>query len=196
MHKGKRCHRIYGMKNITLYHGTDLDAAELILKEKKFVWSPNKEHWLGNGFYFYDDLSLAKWWTTKPTKKFGIKINKPAILKCEITYNEEEICDLGKYEDYNFFLENYFDYYEWYLKNGPKERVNYKTHRCAYCDFFKDRFGYEMLIGNFYLPDQPYLSEHYPDFVKAIGLPYIEKQYCVYENELITDIQIITGRDI
>lgn len=184
------------MKKITLFHGTDLEAANNILREKKFEWKRNKEHWLGNGFYFYEDLSLAKWWTSNPSKKFGKKIIEPAILKCEITYNEDNICDLGKLEDYNFFLKNYFDYFLCNLESGSKRHVNYKTHRCAYCDFFERRYEYDMIIGNFYLPDQPYLSEDYPVFVNAIGLPYIEKQYCLFNSDVITDIQIMAGRDI
>lgn len=56
--------------NILAYHGTDYNIAKLIITQG-FTFNKNPEHWLGNGIYLYQDYSLAKWWTTNPTKNLG-----------------------------------------------------------------------------------------------------------------------------
>ena len=78
-----------GKKSIYCYHGTDYTLGQIICGEE-FSIKKNDEHWLGNGIYFYHDLSLAEWWTTQPTSKFGSFINNPAIITCEIEVDEKK----------------------------------------------------------------------------------------------------------
>ena len=48
-----------------LHHGTIKKFSDLILIEKKFVMNSRKDHWLGNGIYFFvDDLEQAFIWAS------------------------------------------------------------------------------------------------------------------------------------
>ena len=59
--------------NFNAYHATDQKCLDGILKEG-FICKPNKEHWLGNGVYFFIEYELALWWSSTKHKKYGEKI--------------------------------------------------------------------------------------------------------------------------
>ena len=81
------------MIKIEGYHGTDLECAQKIVNTE-FSFNYSETHWLGNGSYFFIDESLAKWWTHNPSKRFGVKVNTGAILKCTILLKEGHYLDL------------------------------------------------------------------------------------------------------
>lgn len=89
---------------LLLYHGTDKTYAEKILKNG-FTIIPNKSHWLGNGVYFYLDYDLAKWWTGKPSQRFGAEITLPCVVSVELDVGNDSVLDLRKLEDYRKCLE-------------------------------------------------------------------------------------------
>lgn len=181
---------IMDMSEIILYHGTDMSCAKKIIDEG-FEVRPNPEHWLGNGVYFYEDFALAKWWTTNPSKKFGARITDKAIVKCKINYNESNILNLRLIDEYEFFMQQYFGFLESYALKGPRRNLRTKEFRCTFCDFVQSRFDYEMFIGTFYEPNQPYLPPEYKSFLGAVHLPYIEVQHCVFNEKIIEPVEII-----
>ena len=64
-----------------LHHGTIKKFSDLILIEKKFVMNSRKDHWLGNGIYFFvDDLEQAFIWA-KLCKRRAIKKQKELSLE-------------------------------------------------------------------------------------------------------------------
>lgn len=176
------------------YHGTDLNSAQNILKTD-FIYRANKEHWLGNGIYFYMDLSLAKWWTSNPSRKFGVRVNSPAILNVKLKLQDDEILDLRKLDDYNQFINLYYDEYIPLLKLGILEipPVNQYQIRCSFCDYLEEQYGLKAIIGNFSLLSQPYLPSRYKLFTKAMKLYYIETQLCVFDTDCIISKDIIYG---
>ena len=174
------------------FHGTDKNCAERILKSD-FKSKPNKAHWLGNGIYFYLDNSLAQWWTSKPSKTFGAKILNPAIICCKIDVNEDFVIDLRKYEDYEMFIKIYYDHFLPLVISGRiKIKLDDFRHlRCDYCDFFSQKIVCKMIIGNFYLPTQPYLKkEHYREFSNKFKLAYTEVQVCLFDTTCIKNKEI------
>lgn len=180
------------MEKISLYHGTELKNAKKILNGE-FKVKKNDEHWLGNGIYFFEDESLARWWTTKPTTKFGTKqITKPTVIKCQIEIEKKDILDLRCLEDYNFFCEIYKDVYiKQVLRNSFEQPLEIKKLRCAFLDFMQERYQYKMIVGTFYQPDQPYLPTNYGKYFKKFRLPYIEIQYSIFDNDIIVKKEII-----
>lgn len=59
---------IDGMNYIRGYHGT-FNSSEKEIKEKGFIPSKGKKHWLGDGVYFYrDDKAQAETWTVNKRK--------------------------------------------------------------------------------------------------------------------------------
>lgn len=179
------------------YHGTDYDVAKIIISSG-FKFKENKEHWLGNGIYFYNDISLAKWWTRKPTNKFGTDIKVPGVIKCVLTVDIDRILDLRKLDHYIWFTEKYKEFYDRVLnseivveKDEASDEFKTKQLRCAFCDFLKYKFNIDALVGTFDLPEQPYLPCEYGTGFNKFALHYIETQICVYNQGIITNKQMI-----
>lgn len=182
--------------NFDAFHGTDKTYADSIIQEG-FIFKPNDMHWLGNGVYFYLDYSLSKWWTTNPSSNFGSKIKNPAILKCSITVDNDYILDLRRLEDYTDFVNVYNkDFipktYDGTINlssiNNPKIM---KRIRCSFCDYLHLRYDYKVLIGNFYLPGQPYLSKEHRTYAKVFDISYIETQVCVFDQQCIKHVELV-----
>lgn len=175
-----------------LYHGTDAQLANRIINEG-FRIKPNKSHWLGNGIYFYQDYSLAKWWTTKPSKNFGSKIETPSILKCSIDENNVNILNLLKLDEYNQFCEEFEEeFWPMYSERIPKEIPHYTQVRCSYCDILKSMNNLDVIIGDFFLPNQPYRRKTKNEILKKFHLEYTETQVCVFDGSKIKIEEIIT----
>ena len=164
------------------FHGTDKAVAEDLL-HNKFSCKSNDEHWLGNGIYFFVDKSLAEWWTTKPSKKYGTKIDNRAILECDIEIDESRVlnlCSLEGYKKYadlfNHFFSNVF------YENRPDELLDFKKIRAL---FFNHLFlckKIDMVIAPFIEPEQPYLP-HFDNenYFKEMHIMYTEIQICFHE---------------
>lgn len=176
--------------DIAAYHGTDYNNAEIIFSEG-FTFHPNLEHWLGNGIYLYQDYSLAKWWTTNPTSKFGSKITNPAIISCNVHLDENKILNLLKLEDYCHFS-NIFkvDFYPQYKSRHPIDPIDWKILRCTYCDYLNETYELDAIIGNFNKQDQPYLPLKHNNEFDDFLLQYTEVQICVFNKDIITNIEI------
>lgn len=177
---------------LEVYHGTDLSNAKRIVKTE-FIYRYNKKHWLGNGIYFYLDLSLAEWWTTNPSEKFGVKVKDAAIVKTILEIQDNNLLDLRKLSDYTEFTELYFNEYIPLLNSGVFDIAitNRKQIRCSFCDYLKRQYDLQAIIGNFSLLTQPYLPDKYKEFSKNMNLYYIETQLCLFDNNCIIEKSII-----
>ena len=172
------------------FHGTDQKYINEII-DKGFICKKNEEHWLGNGIYFYADISLAKWWTTNPSKKFGSKINDPAIIKCQIEAERKKVLDLRDLSDYIKFVEIYREeflrmFYSVHIEINEDNKMRFaKKIRCAYCDYIQKRLDLIMIIGNFDIPEQPYQPKEYGELFNKFDIKYIETQICIYNQDII-----------
>lgn len=55
-----------------MYHGTDIVSAKAILSKRMMKPSMGDHHWLGNGYYFYENEEYAfRWILIKYTKNFS-----------------------------------------------------------------------------------------------------------------------------
>lgn len=176
--------------NIPAFHGTDYKIAEKILKEG-FSFKRNPEHWLGNGVYLYQDYSLAKWWTTKPTRRFGSDVRERAIISCNLSMDEDRILNLLKLDDY-FQFSSIFEkeFYARYKSRNPVETPSWSQLRCAYCDYLSMVYDLDAIIGNFNKPDQPYLPGKHNNEFDEFLLQYTEVQICVFNKDIITDMTV------
>ena len=118
-----------GTTIMTVYHGTDQSVAQDILRQG-FRCKENKEHWLGEGIYFYIDKSLAEWWTTNPTTKHGMAINNPAIIECTIEVDEDKVLDLRTLKGYEKYVDLYNSFFrKWAYHSKPNEEVKINVIR-------------------------------------------------------------------
>lgn len=163
------------------YHGTDKNIADNIIKDK-FIVKTNDEHWLGNGVYFYEDKSLAEWWTNRPTHKFGSEIKTPAILQCKINVSENRVlnlCSLDGYKKYaslfnNFFKENI------YYKHRPDEELKISKIRSLFFNYLFLLDDIDLIVAPFVIPTQPYLPIIEKDLIaKKMNITYTEIQICL-----------------
>jgi hypothetical protein len=194
MKKGNMTEKLH----IEAFHGTDKAFVPGILRDK-FVCKKNDEHWLGNGIYLFSDCSLAEWWTTNPTINFGTRIKEGAIIKCEMEVDPEDVLDLRNLEDYKQFAEIYRTEFLPMLYTGffvdpsssKVQFLNFKKVRCFYCDYLKNRYDLKMIIGNFYLPNQPYMPKEYGELFLKFNITYIETQLCIFDQSIIFNKEFI-----
>ena len=188
-----------GFIQLEAFHGTDKKFVSGLINDK-FIYKQNDEHWLGNGAYFFADYSLAEWWTTNPTSKFGVRVKDRAIIRCEITVQEDAVMDLRKLSDFNQFVDTYREEFHPLLMSGrivckgvdpdhidKDNKTATNRIRCFYCDYLKYRFPLKMIIGNFYKPDQPYLPTEYGELFQKFDITYIETQMCIFDQTVIID---------
>jgi len=175
-----------------LYHGTDLAIAKKIMKEG-FIQRKNPEHWLGNGIYFYKDRSLAEWWTSKPSMKFGNPISVPALVCVTVGLQENHFFDLNNLTHYIVCATEYDKFHSIAKKRiePAEEEYNINKIRCAFFDSLKERYMLDCVIGTFHLEDQRYLLGVNNASMKHAKLPYIETQICVFSETIIKKIAIL-----
>ena len=172
-----------------LFHGTDAKCAKSI-QASGFVPKKNVEHWLGNGIYFFEDKSLAHWWTTRPTKKFSSNIEKPTIVEVTVRVNKENLLDMRCLCDYIECSQKFKEYLKiiiWDIKPGYWTKM--KKLRCAFFDWLHNTHSIDCIVGTFNLKKQAYLPNSINKNMKHLLLPYIETQICVFSNALIHEIK-------
>lgn len=175
---------------IKLYHGTNYDNALKIMESREFIARHNDFHWLGNGVYFYLDKKLATWWTTQPTVKFGVKINTPALISLEFDKEKYKILDLRFLSDYELCVKKYVEFREKMVDLYAGHTFDYHQFRCSFFDYMRQVYEYDGIIGNFKLPDQPYMNDVSNDLLIEQDIAYTEVQICLSEKvvkELFND---------
>lgn len=166
------------------YHGTDKKCAEQIQKNG-FRVRKNKNHWLGNGVYFFLDQSLAVWWCKSPTSKFGEKIDIPVIIEVDILSNEDNTIDTRLLEHYNWLGEKFEEFKGRFFNSGRvmSKELKEPQVRCAFFDWLHAEFECaDVIIGGFQKKNPAYIQNSVP---YEFHIPYVEYQVCVFENELI-----------
>ncbi|MGM0410328.1 MAG: hypothetical protein ACQEQF_06145 [Bacillota bacterium] len=94
------------------YHGCNHKRGKKILETEKIIFSKGDRHWLGDGFYLYEDPIYAYHWIKnmfKSNKKgYNISNNNEIedffyILKCSYNVDEDRIFNLDKLKHKLFF---------------------------------------------------------------------------------------------
>lgn len=175
--------------DLVLYHATDASCVDSILKSG-FICKNNPSHWLGNGIYFYLDRSLAEWWATNPTSKFGVTITDKRILKVNLSFDEKTVLDLRTltgYEDCVCGLHTFDKVAELNLKTGIPNEI--EKYRCAFFDWGFSTVGYSCVIGSFSHDNKAYLKslpKHDLEQLSDFNLPFVETQVCVKQGIIKT----------
>lgn len=170
---------------IIVYHGTDAQYANDIIKNG-FKCKTNKEHWLGNGIYFYLDYNTAKWWANTPKVKFGSQIKNPIVIKAKINSNRNNTFDTRIYDDYMYLLELFEEFLDKLCKNGKvNNHISIDRLRCMFFDWVYSEFeDIEIFIAGF---EKRKECNNSNDLKYKLKVPYIEYQMCVFNNDLITE---------
>ena len=110
---------------IVAYHATNRDSAIVIL-DKKFRAKERKNHWLGQGIYFFKYRASAVEWGKKTSY-----IKDPVILKSRIESNyEKNIVDLDNPKQLQSFQKFYDNQFK---KSWKKSNIVYESEYSSVC---------------------------------------------------------------
>jgi hypothetical protein len=174
------------------YHGTEIRNVDKILRSE-FVSIERPDHWLGQGIYFYEDLSLAKWWAEK---KFKRVYSQAAVVQVEILVDDSNLLNLDSKDGMDKFFREI-------KKILHKSTISFKfeddrrtENFCFALDLLKGELGISVIIRSFLRHSPSYGEQNINVFEKDFfNLPhdfaYLEKQICVSINENIKSKQCI-----
>ena len=185
------------------YHGTKKSVADEILnrgfliKEAKLT----DNHWLGHGIYFYDDFKLAKSWADTKVKNHNNKYNlkeESCVIKANIFGNN--ICDLDDNLEVDKFL-SYFNQLYPILEQNHSIELKDKSHyekiqiyNCIVLDYYTEINNIDVIIRTYDSKRTRYYEkEHNLDYniKKLLRITHIEKQICVKNEDLISNMEIV-----
>lgn len=180
------------------FHGTTEEhfksIEENIAKGEKniFKFSPRKDHWLGNGVYFFlDDESKAKWWASMAVRKYKEHTKEKISAKTfyiEAKASSDKVIDLNTELGQKIF----FDFLDYIKKAGIKIEVPVNKSmsvkqqqlesRCKLMDLLAHSEEYVASCYQFSNSEKPYVFkdlEHY-GILNNKG-----NQLCVYNQEIL-----------
>ncbi|MCD9020242.1 hypothetical protein [Cohnella silvisoli] len=182
---------------LTLFHGNTQSAIDEMVNARQLLEkfrSTGDSHYLGDGFYFYNDPIQAEVWAkmkvNRNPKYFG---ENWAVMKCDIKVEEDRFLDLDNREEQDFFFSEMIRLYE-QLETRNLELMEYND---AYlCNHIASITEVQLISKTF-----PYLDreEAFPSkFSNDKVPPYsitrhfrTEKQYVVRHSNLISSYVII-----
>lgn len=169
------------------FHGTTENNANMILKDKHFIPTVNKAHWLGQGVYFFrEDVDQAMSWAITQTKRR--EKEKPTVLRVEINVKNKFFLNLNSRE-HLFKLKHIIKKMEKDLREidfgleGNEEALRGHIYRCAVLDLIPIEVV-KVIQNNFPL-EQPGALETLE--FKQMGVEMHSIQVCVRDHDLIKE---------
>lgn len=162
---------------MTGYHGTTMDSANNIINEGKFKISHSDTEWLGEGIYYYFDISDAySWRETEAILHSVIKIEDTEYLDID--------SDIGA-DIYNQML----DYISTMQDKKIDSSVNIQKNQCAVMKMLWDAY-----------PHMKVVSASFPTVKTKVKTLLdrrpIRKEFCVRNNDCIKCTQLIRKGDL
>lgn len=160
------------------YHGTTKENALSIVAGKEFINKQRKNHWLGQGVYFFiDDYDKGLFWAQNACKYK--KTKKTAVMCMKILVSESNLLNLDSEKGLNE-MDTYAKYFDSILKQaGIKVSFqNEHEYHCkiidSYCEENKDCFAVKRSFD----------STNQKIGLK-IGMRHLSPQLCVKNQDII-----------
>lgn len=171
-----------------------IDSEDENSKQEKFF-----KHWLGTGVYFYEDVDVAKWWSSKPSKTFGAD-GEHMILQSSLS--PKKVLDLRKVSAWKELIKDFDLFCKHIGKNlivnlpdtipSDKDSEEYKNYidtkhqlRCMFFDWLHMASQIDMVIAAFNQEEFDYFDNGDYKIETYLDLFYTEVQYCVYDPKVI-----------
>lgn len=136
--------------NSILYHCNDKTRCQKFLDNKKFMIESKEDGiWLGNGMYFWDNLSNAKFWYRKKQQKHD------ELLIVQSNVYTDFLLDLTDLDVCNKMEQLWNKVYKENEIKIPKDKItlgvklNYLYDYYDYYDMFKDVYQVIKVIGKY-----------------------------------------------
>ena len=189
------------------YHGTCSLAKESIRARglDPEATKPRKDHWLGMGVYFFDNMEQAMWWAEDISRKKGNKTSYPVIYKADIAAREKEVLNLDNNKEVAKFLAYIQESRDAIETMCREENIGYpiftdSTLRGVLFDYYKKEFGIKVVICTFtkdyvrYVPQYPTEQENIifqKNLARILGVYFKEKQLCVSDKGCIRNVRLV-----
>lgn len=184
----------------TGYHGTCLKFKDDIvangLDPSKCKY--RKDHWLGQGVYFFEDYNKAEWWAENTSSNNG-KCGK-VVFKSVIDATDNEILNLDDDLQLDRFISEVIDSLDdiKQLCNGSMPIFDDRSFRAVFFDYYKKKHGISVIIGTFekdYAGYTKHRTRRELDIQNKImnitGIRFHERQICVSNKECIKSTIIV-----
>lgn len=181
------------------YHGTSSSAKESIAKNG---FDParthyRKDHWLGQGVYFFVDPTQAHWWAN--TISARIAGSYPVIYRVRISAPDEKVLNLNDNEQVALFFERIQEVYTAILGEGAQPEFTPETIRAVFFDYYKETYGISVILNTFQKPSVRYAGAFQSGqrlrrqelLSRQLGVSFKETQVCVSEKSCITQTELI-----
>lgn len=170
-----------------------MEYSAFIKKTNGFQFQTRRDHWLGNGIYFFlDDKLKAEWWAQMAVRKYESK-NKgkkssPCVLYLEAKTDINKVIDLNV-EAGQKLLDDFAEYLKQQnihinipddddLSDVEKEHIS----RCTLMDLLVESGGYVASCYQFPDRGKPYIFKD----LKQYGIINNKgNQFCVYNQQII-----------
>lgn len=133
--------------NSILYHCNDKTRCQKFLDNKKFMIESKEDGiWLGNGMYFWDNLSNAKFWYRKKQQKHD------ELLIVQSNVYTDFLLDLTDLDVCNKMEQLWNKIYKENEIKIPKDKITLGAklnYLYDYYDMFKDVYQVIKVIGNY-----------------------------------------------
>lgn len=161
------------------YHGTDLESAISITKEKSFHISQDGNEWLGKGIYFWDSWKNALLWLQDNNKRDK---EVSAIITVHLDVRPNQYFDLDESHNMEKLLE-YVCNYNSEMKKFGKSKPNFKNPRQVrnfYCSLYKEQYNIKLI--KFTFNHQPCNDAGFPKLVSRV-------QLCASDNSIVNILE-------
>lgn len=172
-----------------LYHGTTRDSIIEILENEVFHIIPRKDHWLGDGIYFFvDDIGKAIWWSEMTARRFKKSSGDTGVIFVEAyKIKKEKLLNLDSETDRKKVAN--------FIKNSPKsftmnltsdgEEQRKMEARAKLINIIVDYYDMVAVKGTFHKDHPKKLS-----FLDDLGLSNNEVQFCIIDTDTINFDQV------
>lgn len=137
-----------------VYHATDIKNTVKIINGN-FKYKQNKQHWLGQGIYFFLDMLLAEDWALKRIDGYGT-IHEPAYIKCIVEVDESRLLDLRFLDDYNFVKKCFDKFINSIIGKFDIKNSDYVRLRTLFFDYVKEQYNIRCIVA--YIDERHNLS--------------------------------------
>lgn len=171
----------------TAFHGTALEVAKKIVSEKKITPKFRRDHWLGQGVYFFkDDYSQALFWADYKIKNtIACKGETSAVVYTLIETENNSMLNLDSREDWIYFSQFIRKLRDFMIKEKIKLTIKDSSKKelyfqCYYCDKLPKKF--KLIQRTFKVNSKIYDND---DNLKQINMYLNGTQICVRDDDII-----------
>lgn len=173
------------IRSFHCFHGTTTNRFDEIVKDRKFIFKQRKNHWLGNGVYFFlDDREKAAWWAKTISRR---ERAVPCIVYINGNAASNEVLDLNT-ESGQGILQGFIEFLKSQKiaikvpENNLSEDEQEHYFRCIVMDLLTIEKGYKASCYLFPNSSKPYMF----DDLMSYGIMNNKgNQLCVYDQSIL-----------